>query len=482
MNGMRNILLTIGALFIFAMSSCIKDDFTYSSSATLTFSTDTVSFGPVFTDLTTPTARLLVFNRNSKGVNISSIKFRDPETPFRFNVDGVSGMSFTDVEIRGNDSIYIFIECYIDADDAAEPRRVADQLQFVTNGVTQDVEVEAWAWNVTRLPAVTLTEDAIFTPERPYIVFDSLVVAPGATLTVEPGTMLLFHDKATMTVRGRLKANGTADSIIQMRGDRLDDVLPDVGYDILAGQWHGITIAAESFGNEISYTDMRSTQQGLVVDSCGDLSKSKLVMTNSWLHNSQGNAFSSKYSAVDAYGCCFSDAAGAVVSLTGGKHNFVQCTIANYYLFSSRFEPNLMLSHCLPEDAAENGEPLMEASFENGIIWGLIGDPISPGDLTGSQVFLRNVLLKADGSDDDNFTNCLWNEDPLFYTIRNDYYFNYRVKEGSPAIGAGNPDYVTPGCLFDMDGIDRLQDGNPTLGAYQFVSGDSFGAGEGIDH
>ncbi len=116
MNMMRYLLLTFAVLFGLIVSSCINDDFTDSPSATLSFSTDTLSFGTVFTDLGTPTARLLVINRNKKGVNISSIRFRDPSTPFTLNVDGQSGRDFRDVEIRGKDSIYVFIECFIPED------------------------------------------------------------------------------------------------------------------------------------------------------------------------------------------------------------------------------------------------------------------------------------------------------------------------------------------------------------------------------
>ena len=466
MNAFRNILFILVAIFGISVSSCISDDFTDSPSATLTFSTDTVSFGAIFTDLTTPTARLQVFNRNSKGVNISSIRFKDPDTPFRLNVDGVSGSSFTDVEIRGNDSIYVFMECFIDADDTVEPWRVSDQLEFVTNGVTQEVEVEAWAWNVTRLKGVNITQNTTLTAERPYVVFDTLTVASGAVLTIEPGAWLLFHDKAKMNVEGTLLAMGQTDNFIRMSGDRLDDILPDVAYDQLAGQWGGIDIGAGSFGNRLEFVNMRSTVSGLRIDSCGDLSKNKLTLVNSWLHNSQGNVLSSEYAAVDAYGCCFSEAAGSVVKLTGGYHNFVQCTIANSYLFSSLFQPNLSLEHVMPEEMEGNSAPLMVANFENGIIWGEIGSPIEPGDLVGSNVYMRYMLFKANGTDDENFINCIWNEDPLFYTVRSDYYFDYRLQPESPALGAGNPGYLTPECLYDMDGVYRLADGPPALGAY----------------
>ncbi len=461
--------MTLVALFGLIATSCINDDFDDSPGLKLDFSTDTVSFGTVFTDLGSPTARLLVFNRNKKGVNISSIKFRNPDSNFTFNVDGVSGNEFHDVEIRGNDSIYIFIECFISPDESVKPVHVADQLEFVTNGTTQEVEVEAWGQNVRRLKGERLEADTRLTAELPYIVFDSLSVEKGATLTIEPGTRLMFHDKAYLAVRGTLQAEGSAEAMIDFSGDRLDNVLPDVSYDIMAGQWCGVRIDAGSFDNRLSFVNMRSTSEGLRVDSCGDLTRQKLTLHNSWLHNSQTTVLDSRYAKVDAYGCCFSEAAQAVVRLTGGEHDFVQCTIANNYLFSAVTEPNLSLYHCLPEHAADNRNPLMRATFANSIIYGL-GSTITPEDLKGADVYLRNVLLKPKGDDDANFINCLWDEDPLFYTIRADYYFNYRLKPDSPAIGKGNASFVTPECLYDMDGVDRLADGAPALGAYAEIA------------
>ena len=234
MNVSRYILLTLLVTFGLIVTSCIDDDFTDSPSATLSFSTDTLSFGTVFTDLGTPTARLLVYNRNKKGVRISSIRFKDADTPFSLNVDGMSGKEFKDVEIRGRDSIYIFVECFIDADDSPEPRRVNDKLEFVTNGVASDVVVEAWAQNVVRLQGERIGQDTRLTSEMPYLVFDSLIVEKDVTLTIDPGAQLLFHDGASLIVEGKLMAIGAADRKIEFRGDRIDDVLPGVGYDILA--------------------------------------------------------------------------------------------------------------------------------------------------------------------------------------------------------------------------------------------------------
>ncbi len=462
--------LLLGILMALAGQSCISDSFTTSPSDVLTFSTDTLSFDTVFTDLGTPTARLRVYNTASKSINISSIRFRQSPSVFSLNVDGVSGTVFENVEIRPNDFIYVFVECRIDPTDASQPFLVEDALDFVTNGVQQSVVVEAYGQNVTRLYGETLAEDAIFTAEKPYVVYDSLVVAPGAVLRLEPDTRLLFHDKARLIVRGRIEAAGRPGHPVQMRGDRLDNVLPDVGYDILAGQWAGVTIAPESYDNRLEYVDMRSTSHGLRVDSGGALDRRKLLLVNSWLHNSQSTVLSAAYAKVDAYGVCFSEAADAVVELAGGEHSFSQCTIANNYLFAIPSRPLLTLLHCLPDQPEEGaGElPLMRASFENSIIYGMASDINTP-DLEGSDVYLRNVLLKANVENDDHFIDCIGGEDPLFYTVRSEYYFNYRLRPDSPAIGAGNPAYVNSLTLTDMDGLNRLADGNPDLGAYVFI-------------
>ncbi|MCM1291344.1 MAG: hypothetical protein NC201_03930 [Prevotella sp.] len=469
MRKMRFILLFIAAAIGLTVASCISDDITNSASARLEFSTDTLSFDTVFTQTGTPTARLLVFNRGDKGVNISSISFKNPNSYFRMNVDGQSGKSFQNVEIRAKDSIYVFIECTLPENHDSKPTLIEEQLQFLTNGNEQSVVIEAWGQNVTRLNSVTIDKDMTLTAEQPYVVFDSLIVKNGATLNIEPGAQILFHDKAAMHIYGKINAVGSPGKMIDLRGDRLDNVLPNVGFDILAGQWNGIRIAPESFGNRLEYVDMRSTVSGLVLDSCAVSNDVKLTLVNSWLHNSQGNVLSAKYSNIDAYGCVFSESPLAVVSLTGGNHSFVQCTLANNYLFSAVLEPLLSLFHVNAENGNGGiGLPYMKADFENCIIYGL-GADINISDLKNSEVYMRYVLFKSKGNDDEHFINCIWNEDPLFYTIRNDYYFNYRVKNDSPAIGAGNPAFVSQICLIDMDGLNRLKDGNPCLGAYVYV-------------
>lgn len=444
---------------------CISDDFTESPSDLLTFSTDTLRFDTVFTGLGTPTARLKVFNHASKSLNISSIRMRNDDGNFSMNVDGMSGKTFENIEIRAKDSIFVFVECEIDANGDINPFRVEGNLDFVTNGVTQSVLLEAYGQNVRRLRSATIDTDVTFTADLPYIVFDTLHVAKGATLTLLPGTRMLFHDKGFLQVDGSLHAVGETGKMIELRGDRLDNVLPDTGYEVLSGQWGGVRFGRESFGNRMEFVEMQSSVSGVVVDSCGVINRNKLTLVNSWLHNAENNILKSSHAWVDAFGCCFSDAGNAVLDLTGGVHEFVQCTMANNYLFAISPQSIITLSHLVADEGRSPANSPMNAEFKNCIVYG-ITSPLSPVKLENTQVYMRNVLFGVEGADDDHFISCLWDKDPLFETDRKEYYFNYRLKEDSPAIGAGNPEFVTPICLTDMDGQNRLQEGNPTLGAY----------------
>lgn len=462
------ILTFISCIGLF-FTSCISDSISSSPTDILTFSRDTVNFDTVFTGVGTPTARLVAANRAKKGIVISSIRLKNPDSYFRINVDGVSGRDFHDVEVWAQDSIHLFIECYLPESASKEPQLFEDEIEFVTNGVSQSVLLEAYGQNVIRLKNHRISDFMTLTPDLPYVVFDSLVVEQPGLLHIQPGVNLLFHEDAELIVHGRLVAQGTPEKMINIRGDRLDNVLPGISYDILAGQWGGIRIAPESYGNRLEFVDMRSSKTGLCLDSCAyEPDNTKLLLRNSWLHNSQGNVLTAYNSKIEAYGVCFSEAANAVVSLSSGVAQFVQCTFANNYLFSAISSPIISLYNISQETSGAYGIPPLKGSFDNCIVYGIPAD-INEGNLDGTDIWFRNTSFKSGGDNDDHFIDCLWETDPLFLTVRADYYFNYHLRPDSPVIGMGNPAWLTPLSLTDMDGVDRLTDtpdGRPTLGAY----------------
>ena len=419
--------------------------------------------GTVITEDVSTTHRFTVRNPHSKGIVISNISLSGENAGyFRLNVDGFSGREFNDVEIRANDSIYVLVSCTLPANDSDLPVNLLANIDFKSNGNTSTVVVSATGRDVVRLHGFTVDADTGFSPLRPYQIFDSLVVAEGATLTLPAGTQLMFHDKARMIVRGSLRAEGSVEAPVELRGDRTGNVITDITFDLMSRQWDGLAFTSTSRDNLLSHTIVRNTVYPTTVDH------TDLTIINSRLRNSGSTVLDVTGGTVTAVGSEFAEAADGVVYLDGGNHTFNQCTFANYYLFSAIGGPAIGLNHINEVTDNGSGEPYASVEISNSIIYGL-GTDISHGTLDGTSVYLRNCLLKSNGSDDYNFINCLWGEDPLYYTVRNDYVFDYRLKPESPAIGAADATLNThPAAAVDAYGQPRNTP--PDLGAYTFIT------------
>ncbi len=458
------------AIMMMAMlTSCIEDGFSTSPGDCPTFSVDTLDMGVIFTEQPSTTHRFTVYNRASKGINISNISISGANADlFRLNVDGFSGREFSDVEIRAKDSIFVLVETTLPANGATVPVEVTAALDFVTNGVKQTVTLAAQGRDVTRLYATVLDRDTHLRAGKPYQVFDSLVVAPGVTLTVDPDAEFYFHDGAMMVVRGTLKALGAQDHEITFAGDRTGYVAADIPFDLMSRQWIGMFFTSTSHANELNYCHICNTWQGVTVSGLDapDDALPDVTMVNSRLRNSGGFALETYYARINAYGCEIAEAASGAVLLHGGEHVFNHCTLANYYLFSILEGPILQFGQINPVTDDGSGRPMVRADISNTIIYGN-GMDLSNGDLTDTAVTLRNCLLKSDGTDDDNFINCVWGSDPLYYTVREEYIFDYRLREGSPAIGAGNGALTAPAAAVDRYGLPR--GATPEIGAYVYT-------------
>lgn len=452
------------------LAACIEDAVSGSPSDQPTFSCDTLDMGTVFTLDGSPTSRFTVYNRHDKVISINSISLRDdPDNRFRLNVDGLSGRSFSNVEIRPNDSIFVYVETTQPVNGGDAPVRREAHLDFVTAGVTQTVVLSASAQDVRRQRGTVIDKDTRWKSGAPYQIYDSLVVAPGVTLTLDAGAQLLFHDKAYLKVYGTLVSDGTAEHPVNLTGDRQGIVAADIPYEIMSGQWEGVLFTTESRNNRLSFTSIRNTKWGVVADSIPHGDTPALTLVNCRLRNSQGYALTAYHSDITAYGTELADASSGVLLLVGGTQRIDRCTIANYYLFTALGGAAVQFMHCNADTDDLSGLPLMNADITNTIIYGN-GTDISIGDFTGTAVTLRRCLLKSEGTDDDNFINCIWGEDPLYYTVREDYYFDYRLQPESPALGAADPS-LTPVLPYglaipDRDLYNAPRDAAPNLGAY----------------
>lgn len=441
---MKKLIYSLLTILAVAMTGCIEDGFTTSPTDAPVAGVDTLRLGTVFTDQRTPTFKFTIHNRASKSVALTSVAVGGADAQyFRICVDGLSGSTFSDVEIRAKDSVMVLVDALLP--EGGHVRDFAASVDFSACGVQRSVRLEATGRDAVRLADAVIGSDMRLTADKPYIVDGTLTVTSGASLTIKPGAEICFHDGAAMVVRGSLRSEGTAQQPVSLAGDRTGNVVADISFDIMSRQWEGIYVDGGRI--YMSHTDMRNTWTGLA------LSNARAELINSRLHNAAECVLAAESSTIDAAGCEFAEAGISLVSAKGGTLRLNHCTLANNYLFSAIAGPALELVE--PES--------MSVRLQNCIIYGL-GADLSQGDFAGMDVRFERCLLRSDGSDDENFINCMWDSDPLYYTVRADYIFDYRLQPESPAATAADPALTDSRTVTDAYGTPRGS--TPALGAY----------------
>lgn len=457
----------------------MDENYATGSNYNLRFSTDTVSFDTIFSTIGSTTKQFMVYNIFDKPLNIQSIELAQGEKKgFRINVDGLKGTNFQDVEVRPNDSLYVFIEVTVNPNGTNQPLLIEDSVIFTTNGVRQAVKLQAFGQDVVLCKGGTILEkDTLLTSKQPYLVYDSLVIAKDATVTLEQGTRIFMHDKANLIVRGTLIAKGTRTAPIIIRGDRLDKLLDNLPYDLIPDQWGGIYFAPTSYGNILDHVVVRNGSSGITMTQA-DPEKSKLIIGNSQITNSDGYLFSAVNCNIEAYNTEFSNSGEAVVMLVGGRYSFTHCTIANNFAFGARTVPTLILSNNLTN--AENKVvlyPLQKADFQNCIIDG----NLSTGELalyyqqgTSQDAFnyqFTNCLIKSKEEANVHFTDILWGTSPGYRLSgeAGDYRYDFRPDSTSIVRGKAARSFSVKYPL-DRFGVNRLNDSDgPDIGAYEYI-------------
>lgn len=476
------------------------DSWTVSPSALLTFSKDTVAFDPVISTHSSSTRTLLVFNPNGEGVRIQQVRLgQGAQSRFRANVDGrylASGMG-EDFEVRRKDSIFVKIEVLLPEMDRDEPQHYSDELLFtLESGVTQRVVLEADGQDVYVLKGEVISEDRLLKAGRPYLIYDSLVVQKDATLTLEPGVCLLFHDSVSMHVHGRLMAEGTLEKPIVFRGDRFDHLLDDLLYDHTSNRWGGIHFYGESTENVMTQCDVHSGQFGVRLDSLLVPSAMALNMRDCVIHNVEGAGWEAQDTNAEVVGTQISNTFGHTVSLLGGSYTFVHCTIAQYYNWKYGYGDALFLANTTEEGKEEASHPLHKAEFLNCVIMGrnedvMMGQIEEYQDLKCNYLFKNCYLRTVTSEDEERFVQITYDRDTLdfkkddvdapkrygsknFAVMGENYLYDFTPDSLSGICGMADVEVTRKyNCLIDRRGIDRLADGASDAGAYEFRAIDS---------
>lgn len=469
-------LLCLSLLAALLVACSDEDSFSNESGLRLTFSQDTVNIDTVFANVPSSTRSFWAYNRSGKGIRLSSVRLeRGNQAGFRVNVDGVylgqgSGYQAQDIEVRIKDSIRVFVEVTATRGEQ-EPSLIEDNLVFTQeNGTEQKVNLRAFSWDATLRRNLRIARDTTITAATPLVVFGSLRVDSGATLTVAPGSTIYFHGDAGLDVYGRLRLLGEADNEITLRGDRLDRMFPYLPYDYVTGQWQGVRIHSSSYDNEIRYTDIHSTFTGIEIDSA-DVSRQKLTMDASTVHNCQGYGIVSHNSRITLRNCQITNTLNDCLFVDGGSAELNQCTLAQFYPFDGNRGVALRFS-------AER-HPLEAFTCLNTLVTGYADDEMmgSPADSTLAFNYqFEDCILRTprvETADSVHFTRVSYEDvkdttqtaTKHFLKIDTDNLrYDFRLDSVSIAIDKANPATALP---TDRLGIRR--DDKPDIGAYEYV-------------
>ncbi|MCX6248212.1 MAG: hypothetical protein NTW10_10785 [Bacteroidetes bacterium] len=458
-------LIPLIVFTLIAVSSCKKKDKIDSNpSLRLTFSADTVFFDTVFTTVGSVTRRLIVHNYNSGKVLISSISLAGgSNSVFSLNIDGLASPWASDVEIPGNDSLYIFVNVTVNPNNQNIPMVVTDSILFTLNGNLQKVQLLAWGQDAYFYRYKKISGDITWDSIKPHVIYGYLRVDTGASLTISAGTKLYFHKSAYLAVShlSTIRVQGNLDHPVRFLGDRLDPFYRD-----LPGQWDGIYLEKGSHDNEINYGIIKNANFGISVDSAVNPLLPMLTVDNTIIGNMTGNDIYAYATTIASTNCVLGDCGSSALALDfGGSYDFRQLTIGNYWSSSVRLDSALYLSNYSYDKTGKKiFNPLTKAYFGNIILYGAMEDELSlRRDASAAFNFrFENCLLKThkNTSDPAYYLACLVNKDPGFVDVAT---YDYSIDSISAAIGKGKD----LGILFDIKG--KIRGSTPDLGAYQYV-------------
>ncbi|MFK7756748.1 MAG: hypothetical protein AB8B53_07435 [Flavobacteriales bacterium] len=485
------------ALMVLLIFSCRKDQFNTSSNFKVEFSRDTILFDTVFTTVGSATQVFKVYNpdkNNSVELDYISLE-NSTDSRFRINVNGEVGPTVRDIEIAPEDSIFVFVETTLDANDQSLPFIIEENLLVNANGTDQEVVLAAWGQNAIfhgGIGGFDVICDETWTNELPHVIYGIVAVDSACCLSIQPGTQIHVHSGSGLYVyKGCIESNGQLGNEVVFQGDRLEFSFEDV-----PGQW-GIEIDfAVDFGvgpeivtvtrggiwlsqPEASYMDHTIIKNGVIglqVDTTGAVGEDALQLRNCQIFNHSAIGLLGQGTTISGFNNLMANCGQSTgVFQFGGEYKFDHCTFANYWDEGTRQAPSFIMSNNY--EANVDGvdidviRSLGNSRFRNCAFY---GDNASLSDYSEFIVDLlepenefftfENCLVdtELDISDASKYQNIINQQDASFV---NPSLIDFRPTSNSPLVGQATP---LGGALgFDLLGVSRFGGSNPDIGCLE---------------
>jgi hypothetical protein len=446
-----------------------------SSSINLRFSTDTVIFDTLLTIRTSITKRLRIFNPSKNAVSISSIRLgKGKQSAYTIIANGKFGEEINNEVLFGGDSLLVLVDVDIDPLNKNLPYLVKDSIVVDWNGQSAHVKLVAWGQDANFINGEVLC-DVTWTADRPYVIYNFVVVDSLCTLTIDSGAKIFLDNGAAMIVQGTLKVLGDSANRVTFRNTRFDD-----NYQKAPGQWQGLIFMETSRNNEIHFADIENGQTGIGVgytilqltdgssllwpelgaatteiqihntsirhmSTAGILAfSSELTMTNSEIYNSQL----------------------MVGNFGGGTYLYEHCTFSNQRSDFLLDAPSFQFSDEYLELAMFiDGYELLEdlnMTIRNSIIWGPNKEEFYflQSEKANFTLEMNSSIIKTEEDYGTTNYSSIESNFPGFVDL---FDFNYQLDSLSFARDRG----IDLGYKYDILG--RPRDSKPDIGAYERI-------------
>jgi hypothetical protein len=455
---------------------CVKRPDVFLNEGDLSFSNDTVYFDTIFTNLPSPTERLVVRNESGNNVLISSIKLQNG-TDYSLIFDGITANEITDYELEDGDSAIAFIK--FTADEKDEYSR--DQLLFTVGDNTQKVEIEAFVWDAVFYKDSVLGgfgsgNLTVMGPDKKHLIDGPLYVADGHTLRILPGTQIYFTPRkddnfnliSSIIVFGRLLVEGQLGAEVVFQQTRFGERFEESG-----GQWRGIAFGNISKASSINHAVIKNGLIGIYQEFENSGVGPKVTLTNTEIRNMGAYGILSvgytpllpSYPQIRADNCLIHNCVESTLGIFGGgKYEFRHTTFANYTVDFTRNQPQLVVNNYDSTTVFP-----CQALFENCVIWGSEEEEFAPDsfpvpnqfDVTFTASLVRTTLqpkgFNVITANDLEFPRFV---DP---TAGDAAERDYHLQENSPAVNLGQPLH---GLTRDKE--EKPHDFRPDAGCYEF--------------
>lgn len=408
------IILTVVILALLAsIQSCIKPVDEFSNSGSISFSSDTILFDTLFTTVGSTTKKFKIYNNQNKPIQIATIRLeQQTNSMFRINVDGESGVTFNDIIIPANDSLFVFVEVTIDPNNTNTPQIVEDNIYFLTNGNEQRVVLNAFGQDAYFHVNEIITINTTWSNDKPHVIYGYCAVDSAIKLTIPGGTSVHgFNNSLLYVYKGALETQGTLGNEVTFSQSRTEDfILTPV--DSAGGQWRGIYFYAPE-NSVLNYTEIKNATIGIQIDTLTN--QDSVTLQNVRIDNSSFAGLVTQGANLYAHSCLFGNAGAYAAFLSiGGNIYLDHCTFANYWP-AQRNDPALAFKNYY-QDANQNYQfrPFDDFILKNSIVYGSntneIGFDTLDRSFSGSapNFKLINTLVRAEDpvSNAEFFQNC----------------------------------------------------------------------------